>query len=313
LRNLSLTRILEAAPAVDFAPASIAMREFAGWSGLQVETLHITRRQPFEHRFHGRRHLLFAAERATRDHGETYVEGLPASRLREFSGTLTFVPAGHRFHEWHDPRALTRLVYVYIDPKNPFVPFGSRLSEIEFKPKLFFRDQDIWETVLKLRRLIETPSLAFYGEALQAVLAQELLRMNSATLAAKQAKGGLASWQQKRVAAYIEDHLAEDITIGDLAKIVDLSPFHFARAFKTSFGVSPHQYHLRTRIGHAKRLLAVQGASVTETGLRTGFGETSSFTRAFKNIALQSPSEYRRSCSADGCSPLPSLSGHLPE
>src|SRR5262249_33674565 len=154
----------------------------------------------------------------------------------------------------------------------------SCFNEIAFKPRLFFPDRDIWETVLKLKRLIEAPLPALYGEALQTVLAHELFRMNCGSPAAEHAKGGLASWQQKRAAAYSKDHLAEDIRIDDLAKIAGLSPFHFARAFKVSFAVSPHQYHLKTRIEHAKRLLAVHGASVTEAGFRTGFGGTSSFT-----------------------------------
>src|SRR5262249_31284427 len=123
----------------------------------------------------------------------------------------------------------------------------------------------------------------------------ELLRMNNAPLEVKPAKGGLASWQQKKVAAYIKDHLPEHIAVYNLAKITGLSPFHFARAFKASFGVPPRQYQLRTRIEHAKKLLAEHGASVTEAGFRTGFAEPSSFSRAFKNIAHQSPSDYQRS------------------
>jgi AraC family transcriptional regulator len=133
LKTPSITWVPEAAPVVDFAPASIAKRELAAWGGLQVETLQITRREPFEHRFHGRRHLLFAAERASHYGGETYVEGSPGSRLRELSGKLTFVPAGHRFYGWYHPRVLTQLVYVYIDPTNLFVPCGARFNDYQIQ------------------------------------------------------------------------------------------------------------------------------------------------------------------------------------
>jgi AraC family transcriptional regulator len=44
------------------------------------------------------------------------VEGLPRSRLRDVSRKLTFVPAGHEYHEWQEPRVLTRVVYFYFDP-----------------------------------------------------------------------------------------------------------------------------------------------------------------------------------------------------
>ncbi len=108
-------------------------------------------------------------------------------------------------------------------------------------------------------------------------------------------KGGLAAWQKKRISSYIEEHFAEDISLHTLAEIAGLSPFHFSRAFKESFGVPPHRHHVITRIERAKALLAKPGTSVTEAGLRTGFSETSAFSATFRKIALQSPSQYRRS------------------
>jgi hypothetical protein len=70
LENLSLSRTLEAAPVV---------------------SLQITRREPFKYRFHGKRPLPIAAERATGDEGETYVEGLPAANF--WGNSLPFPPA----------------------------------------------------------------------------------------------------------------------------------------------------------------------------------------------------------------------------
>src|SRR5215475_5389380 len=107
-------------------------------------------------------------------------------------------------------------------------------------------------------------------------------------------KGGLAGWQEKRIAAYIEEHLTEDIPLIELAQIAGLSPYPFSRAFKETFGVPPHRYHLIARIEHAKSLLSRPGVSVTEAGLKAGFRETSSFSAAFRKVTHQSPSQYRR-------------------
>jgi AraC family transcriptional regulator len=80
-----------------------------------------------------------------------------------------------------------------------------------------------------------------------------------------------------------------------LARLAQLSPFHFSRAFKESFGTPPYRYLTSRRIDRAKVLLAERKLSVTEIGLDVGFSETSSFTSAFRKLTGETPTEYRRS------------------
>jgi AraC family transcriptional regulator len=101
-------------------------------------------------------------------------------------------------------------------------------------------------------------------------------------------------WQQKRVVDFIEEHLADEISLAALAELVELSLFHFARAFTQSFGVPPHRYHMARRIDRARILLQKQALSVTEIGIQIGFRETSSFTRAFRKVTGLTPTEFRR-------------------
>ena len=169
-------------------------------------------------------------------------------------------------------------------------------SMVEFKPRLFFFDRDLWETTLKLKGQIDKADNPLYAEALSIVLLHELLRLHNAVEHPHAAaRGGLAGWQQKRVSQYVETHLSENIPLATLAELARLSPYHFARAFKHSFGVPPHRYHLLRRMEQAKLLLGKSGASVTEVALQVGFRETSSFTAAFRKLTDFSPSEYRRS------------------
>jgi AraC family transcriptional regulator len=173
----------------------------------------------------------------------------------------------------------------------------SGISCPAIRPRLFFFDQAIWDTVLKLKAEVGSsePWSRQYAEALSLVLMHELIRLErTASVAVRQLRGGLPMWQRKRVADFIEGHLAEEISLTALADLADLSLYHFARAFTRSFGVPPHRYHMTRRMHHAKSLLQGPALSVTQIGAQIGFRETSSFTRAFRKFTGLTPSEYRR-------------------
>jgi AraC family transcriptional regulator len=192
---------------VSISPPEIAKRHSATWSGFRGETVQIMRHTQFEYGFRAPWHLLIAAEVAERYDGESFVEGLPRSTLRDFTHKLTFVPAGHDFRGWQRPRALTHTTYFYIDPHGPLADPALRFEEIEFKPRLFFYDRDLWQTALKLKSVIENADTAHrqYAEALGIVLTHELVRINGGSEPHEPvSRGGLAAWQQKRVAAYVE-------------------------------------------------------------------------------------------------------------
>lgn len=285
---------------VRVTPSEVLQHHVAHWTGLKADVVTMVQRQSVACRFKSNRHLLIAAERVEREDGESWIEGLPRSRLRNLSGKLTFVPAGYEFNGWQQPLVLARMVTFYIDPQGPLLDEQLRFSEIAFQPRLFFSDPELWRIAMKLKdeALKGESALKHYGEALAVLLAHELVRLNNGGAAASPARGGLAGWQQKRVADYIESHLADNVPLASLAALVDYSPFHFARAFKRSFGLPPHRYHVNRRIERAKELLAVPGNSVTAVGLAVGFAETSSFSAAFRKLTGRAPSDYRREVNA---------------
>jgi len=286
-----------AMPHVAVSPPVITQRQSADWGLVQPDQVDVIRHESFEYEFKGLRHVLIASERAERHDGETIVDGLPRSTCREWNGKMTFVPAGHRFYGWQKPRALLRSIFIYIDPRSSLLS-ELRFAEIEFRPRLFFFDHDLWATALKLKAQLHHPcrSQRAYVEALGIALAHELTQMNEGyTSAPSGMRGGLPGWQQKKLVQYIEEHLADEISLSSLAQLVRLSPFHFSRAFKESFGMPPYRYLTRQRIERAKGLLAARNRSVTEIGLDVGFSETSSFTAAFRKVTGETPTEYRRS------------------
>ena len=143
------------------------------------------------------------------------------------------------------------------------------------------------DKVLEFHRLTRPASEIF--------LMHEFIRPElTMSTAAGPLRGGLPAWRQKRVLEFIEQHLAEEISLAALAELADLSVYHFARLFKQSFGVPPHRYHMARRMERARRLLQRPTLSVTQIGIQIGFRETSSFTRAFRRYTGLTPSDYRR-------------------
>lgn len=281
---------------VAFTPTHIVKRQAAAWDGVRAETVQVTERLRFDYSFRGPQHLLIASERAERSDGETWVEELKSAQ-HDLSRKLTFIPANTRFRGWQDPRIPSRATFFYIDPNGPLLDPAAGFDSAIFEPRLFFFDIDIWETTQKLAAQVgeQRSGLNRYAEALAAVLCHELLRLNRGERRLEpKSIGGLAAWQKKRIEEYVAEHLSEHLSLARMAELVRLSPYHFSRAFKRSFGVPPHRFHAIRRVEEAKSLLANVKISVTEIGMRLGFTQTSAFTSAFNKIAGMSPTQFRR-------------------
>jgi AraC family transcriptional regulator len=269
--------------------------------GVTVETVSMVSGELFESRYCGPLHLLIAHERLARRRGLTTIEGLPASDLQNLSRMFTFVPAGRQFSEWHDTDIPSVALHIYIDPFAALMTTEERAAGSGLPPRLHFQSAGLWQTVLKVKALAEDGRgvCSRYADALGTVLAYELLHSNAGTsvdIAAP--RGGLAVWQRRLVARYVEDHLAEPIPVATLAELVRLSRYHFCRSFRRSFGISPHRYHSTRKMERAKMLLADPDTSVTAVAFDVGFQETSAFTTAFRRLVGRTPSDYRRSLAA---------------
>lgn len=144
--------------------------------------------------------------------------------------------------------------------------------------------------------LCETPGAhpALLGEeVLFSILDRLVTCYNGYTRKPVAVTGGLSTHHRRRVRDLIGSALESPLSIATLAAAVNLSPHHFARMFKESFGVSPAQYILQARISHAKQLL--QGDdTLASIAAQTGFSQQSHMTMQFRRATGATPAHYRQ-------------------
>jgi AraC family transcriptional regulator len=107
-------------------------------------------------------------------------------------------------------------------------------------------------------------------------------------------RGGLAGWQAKRVAAYVEEHIGADIRAADLAAITRLSLSHFFRAFRKSFGETPHSYVRRRRMHRAQAIMLSSNQPLAQIALDCGMCDQAHFSRVFRKVVGINPWAWRR-------------------
>jgi AraC family transcriptional regulator len=115
--------------------------------------------------------------------------------------------------------------------------------------------------------------------------------------------GELPAFRLRRVAEYIQENLRRELPLAELSAVVHMSPYHFARLFKRSTGVSPHRYLVRHRIDEACVLLAARTASIAEIARTVGFRTPSHFTTTFRRLTGMTPSAYRAQSSGAPLAP----------
>jgi AraC-like DNA-binding protein len=104
----------------------------------------------------------------------------------------------------------------------------------------------------------------------------------------------LPKWRLKRAFDYIETHLAESVTLAELAASTGLTSMHFAAQFRAATGVRPHEYLLSRRIARARELLATSKDTLVDIALGVGFQTQPHFTTVFKRFVGATPSRWRQ-------------------
>lgn len=171
-------------------------------------------------------------------------------------------------------------------------------SEATGKPKgkPFFKtgvikDDYLASMILNLHIMLGTPgALLIEQETYLLRLLTEFIQRHADDRTALQSCGR-ENQAVNQARKYIEDNFAKDISIKELSRRCQLSPYYLIRVFREKMGIPPHAYLKQVRITRAKQLFA-QGLSVVDVAYQTGFADQSHFTRHFKQITGLTPGKY---------------------
>lgn len=134
-----------------------------------------------------------------------------------------------------------------------------------------------------------------FSQSVVTALASHLVRHHAVeSSTGESASGKLTRTQVRRVVDFVEEHIAENIAVEDMASKAALSPAHFSRLFKAKMGETPYRYVMRRRVERARNLLANGDRRVGEVSRMIGFSGPSHLTRQFKQHFGITPSQFQR-------------------
>lgn len=170
-------------------------------------------------------------------------------------------------------------------------------DEVELRPQRKFVDARLRALVAAVNeeRIAGFPSGRLFLDSIEQALAIVLVDGHAVRRGSLRTyRGGLGAASLRRIKELVDAKMADDLTLDELARSVELSTAHFARMFRKSIGETPHQFVLRHKVERAKAMLRVPNARVLDVALACGFKTQQHFAQVFRNVCGVSPTDYRR-------------------
>ena len=232
-----------------------------------------------------------------------YIAGGTGTYRRDRPGTkggpdkLCILPAEHR-SAWVINGDI-RLAHVYFSPEQFALGCVTLLDreprELQLRESTFLDDP---QQARRFRQLItlnwQEPGERLLTSSLAHEMLSHVLLGQVGMREGLRLRGGLAAHQRRQLVEFVDSQLADAISLGQLAGLCALSEYHFARMFRESFGLPPHQYVLARRLNRAQELLRSTWQPLGEIVLGCGFASASHFTIRFSQALGGTPGEYRQ-------------------
>jgi AraC family transcriptional regulator len=264
------------------------------WRGYRLEHLRVPPSGTLEH-VSAPDHLLFFVTAGSCD--IRYRADMRDARRCLSLGSFCFVSRGYEFERlsWKGSRAEAIVVAIRdigADP-NPIDAFGR--TDALFDVYIGVQDARV-ATLLDLMRSENEsgcPTGTTYAEALSLALASRVASLCASAPDTDRRIAPLSSRQLARITEHIVKNLSEPLTIDRLAAVANMSPFHFARCFKHTTGMTPHQFVTRERILRARKMLTSTDQPIGDIAMSLGFASQSHFADVYRKITGRTPRRDR--------------------
>jgi AraC family transcriptional regulator len=173
---------------------------------------------------------------------------------------------------------------------------GLDFERLEVMNRFQMRDPQIEHIGWALKAEMEagSPAGALFTSSLAAALAARLLDRHSSARQRREERLAMPGHKLRLVLSYIEDNLAGDLRLAELASVAGLGMSQFKRVFRDCVGVPVHQYVIQRRVERAKALLSGDELPIGEVAVQSGFAHQSHLARHFRRVTGLPPARFRR-------------------
>ena len=278
---------------VKFAPKAVTLQDAGHWRGVRIERWEGEAEPQPESilPYHG---LALSLGRVSTV--ETRWSGHRRQTAALEPGSVTILPARTAYSSTSSGYWRGCMVAISTDYLDAIARSTGRAAT-ELLPRLGQVDPFVREVVGALVQDIESgyPLGPTYGETLSAALAAHLVRHYAASPPSQDARDASGDHRREWVRSYLLDQLETQVSLADLAQLLQMDVFSLTRWFKRAFGVPPHRFIMQARVDRAREMLERSDLSLADLALQCGFCSQSHLTTAFRRRVGMSPAAFRAS------------------
>lgn len=269
------------------------------WSGFRIEE-HLSPQAGYEkHWEYPKAHIILHTDGGCEF---DYMENKSRGTIKTFikKDSVAILPEGYDFSfKWN---GFLQFFVVELDHEvvNRLLSPDACSSNHTLVPRHALNDPHLFSIMrcIELESKAGSPSGKLYSECLSLALNTYVMSRYSSDFSSPEettvSTNKLSRAQRKKLLEYIDNNIHKNISLTELATLLELSPHYFCSIFKETFGVPPHKFILLKRINLAKQLLINQRLDIAEIANNTGFSSQSHFTNVFHKIIGTTPKRYRQ-------------------